>query len=580
MISIEDLKRFKESENNVEFKSATGGNFSFNGGGNNDIKKRRRCILGYVTAIANEGGGYLVFGMTDNFPHEVVGTNQSKDNVGRLEADIYNNCGIRIVSHELYENNKRVLVIEIPKRPIGKVYRFEDVPLMRVGEELRVMSDEKYLSIIQEQESDYTAETIDSFSLADIDDLAFDNMRRAYAKKQNNDRFLTLSKTQTLLDLGLMKNHKFTYAALILIGQQQAIKRLLPQSTIVFEFRPAESSINFEQRIEYMSPYFSMIDEIWKQINQRNGRLSVQEGPYIFDLPFFNEEIIREALNNAIAHRDYRKPSEIFVRQQPHSLEICSPGGLPQGVTLSNLLTVNSTPRNRLLAEILQKTGAVERSGQGIDKIYYQSISESKGEPDYSETDDFQVSLKLSAVVQDKAFALFIRNIQNDRNSDDRLSVKDIITLNKVRLKVAKEDLDKSVLAKLEQHNLIERVGKTRSQYYILSKDYYAFTDQRGAYTNEKPIEEIQVLTTVIQHFSVYETAKMADFEKLFFNKLNRHQVRYAIDKFVKNGALTVSGTKKGATYKVSDKMKKSQKLVSRAIELGFEQMKKLGEMD
>jgi len=80
--------------------------------------------------------------------------------------------------------------------------------------------------------------------------------------------------------------------------------------------------------------------------------------------------VIREAINNAVAHRDYRRTSETFILQYQDKLVVKNMGGLPLGVTQENLLRVQSTPRNRLLADVLSKTGVVERSGQGVDKIF------------------------------------------------------------------------------------------------------------------------------------------------------------------------------------------------------------------
>lgn len=84
----------------------------------------------------------------------------------------------------------------------------------------------------------------------------------------------------------------------------------------------------------------------------------------------FNEEVIREAVLNAIAHRDYTITSEVVIKQYPNKITIANPGGFPKGVTIENILTVSSTPRSRLMTEILEKTGLVERSGQGVDKIF------------------------------------------------------------------------------------------------------------------------------------------------------------------------------------------------------------------
>ncbi|MCB0455657.1 MAG: putative DNA binding domain-containing protein, partial [Aequorivita sp.] len=82
MITIEELKNLKESEDNIEFKKGEGGNISYDGGSKSKPSDRRRCIIGYVTALCNEKGGYLVIGMNDNWPHEVVGTRQNIDCIG------------------------------------------------------------------------------------------------------------------------------------------------------------------------------------------------------------------------------------------------------------------------------------------------------------------------------------------------------------------------------------------------------------------------------------------------------------------------------------------------------------------
>ena len=63
-------------------------------------------------------------------------------------------------------------MIEVPSRPIGKVFKFEDVPLRRVGEELKQMSDAMYLKILQESEPDFSEKICEGLSLEDLDEEA------------------------------------------------------------------------------------------------------------------------------------------------------------------------------------------------------------------------------------------------------------------------------------------------------------------------------------------------------------------------------------------------------------------------
>ena len=93
--TIQQLQQMRESEDRVEFKAGEGGNVSYDGRGKTNPKDRRRCILGYVIALCNEGGGRLVIGMHDNYPHRVTGTRQAQDAIGQLESDIYRDTTIR-----------------------------------------------------------------------------------------------------------------------------------------------------------------------------------------------------------------------------------------------------------------------------------------------------------------------------------------------------------------------------------------------------------------------------------------------------------------------------------------------------
>ena len=74
-MTIQEIKKLRETENRVEFKEAKQ-DFNFAGGKHADPKERRKCVLGYTVALANEGGGYLVFGVRENkqLPHDIVGT--------------------------------------------------------------------------------------------------------------------------------------------------------------------------------------------------------------------------------------------------------------------------------------------------------------------------------------------------------------------------------------------------------------------------------------------------------------------------------------------------------------------------
>ena len=580
--TIEQLKFLKESEDKVEFKKGEGGNIAYNGGGRSEPKDRRKCILGYVTALCNEGGGSLVIGVHDKFPHEIIGTKQCEGSIGKLESDIYNDTGIRTDVYELFdEKNNRVLVIDVVARPLGRVFKFEDIALMRVGEDLKPMSDEVYLKIIQEQEPDFSQQICQGLTIDDLDQSAIDIMKDKYATKQKNPGFRGLSNEQVLSDLDLIKSGNLTNAALILLAKESVIKERLPQAAIMHEYRTNESQIHFDKRVKFQQPFFVMIEKLWDLINMRNGSIPVREGIFnTFEIPLFNEEVIREALNNAISHRDYKRQSETVIKQYPLEMIITSMGGFPHGVSLENLLTVPSTPRNRLLTDVLSKTGLVERSGQGVDRIFLNTLSEGKPDPDYSKSDAFTVTLSLSAEIEDKAFALFIKTVQDSLLDENKLSVFEILTLNKIRKGFDKSELDKSIVEKLKQRVLIETIGKTKGQTYILCKDYYEFADKKVEYSKLTDWDENQAFSIVQMYLQKHNKAKMADFVKLFEGHITRRKIKYFIVKMVEAKLLNSSGIGSGTYYSLSDDYRERRVIIDKAMKIGFEELKKRGEIN
>ncbi len=577
--TIAELQLQRESEDHVEFKEAQHGNFSYNAGDKKDPRDRRKCILGYVVALCNEKGGRLVFGMHDKYPHEVVGTQQAINAIGILESKIFNDLGIRPTIYELYdEANRRVLVIEIPPRPIGVVFKFEDVALMRVGDGLKPMDDKTLISIIQEQEPDFSEEICSRATIADLDSEAIAILKQKYAIKQKNKSFAALSDVQALRDLHLMIDDKVTNAAVLLVGKESFIAQYFPQAKVMLEYRANESQIEFNSRKVFGQPFYKLIDLLWSEINDRNGSVPVREGAYIYDIPFFNEDVIREVVNNAFAHRDYRRNSEIVVKLYPSRLDVINAGGFPQGVSLENLLTVPSTPRNRLLADVLSKTGIVERSGQGMDKIFLYTLAEGKPQPDYSKTNDFDVTAILSSVVKDAAFALFIQQTQHDLPDDEKLTVFDVIELCKIR-DGERKNINKEIAKHLEEKGCIEKHGKTNAQYFTLPRIYYEIAGKTADYSMLVDWTPSQLLAVITPYLEKYGKAKKADLMKIVGDHISDKQLRTFLSQLRTAGMIKTEGEKSKMVYMLGDNFKKHNDMITKAIGIGLKAMKENGEI-
>ena len=169
------------------------------GGGHTTQRDRRKCFLGYVVALSNEGGGCLVLGMDNSPKHIVVGSDFANGKIGSLEDEVYINLGIRVHIEELFdETGLRVVLVTIPPRPLGRTLKFEGVPLMRTGDSLRNMSDDEVYKILSEQEPDFSAKVCSGLSLSDLDNKAITMLKKKYAIEQNNSAFLKINDSTSI----------------------------------------------------------------------------------------------------------------------------------------------------------------------------------------------------------------------------------------------------------------------------------------------------------------------------------------------------------------------------------------------
>lgn len=122
----------------------------------------------------------------------------------------------------------------------------------------------------------------------------------------------------------------------------------------------------------------------------------------------FDTDALREALNNALVHRDYACLDPVRMCWQDDELVISNPGGFVEGVTLDTLLTTEPKPHNPRLADAFKRIGLVERTGRGVDLIYSGMLRFGRPAPDYSESRPELVKLTISTEPADLAFVRLV----------------------------------------------------------------------------------------------------------------------------------------------------------------------------
>jgi ATP-dependent DNA helicase RecG len=283
-------------------------------------------LVKYCAALANEGGGKIILGVTDGRPRRVVGS-AAFEEPGRTVASLIQRLGVQVTSEEIHHSNGRVLVFHVSSRPVGVPIQCDGVFWSRAGDELRPLSPDRLRRVFQESGPDFSAELHPDAGLADLDPAQVERFREMWMRKSGNAALASITSRQLLEDSELVAGDKVTHAALVLLGTRPALGRRLAQAELIFEYRSSEASIPFQKRIEFRSGFLGYLDELWTTINLRNEVLQYREGFFVGDIPAFNEAVVREAALNALAHRDYRLPGSIFVRQFPRRLEIVSPAG-------------------------------------------------------------------------------------------------------------------------------------------------------------------------------------------------------------------------------------------------------------
>lgn len=534
MTSVDQLERWMrgEEDEHLEFKEAKN---QFDG----------NTLIDYCVALANEGGGALVLGVTNGHPRRVVGS-RAFSNPNKTKQFVHEKLRVKADLEEVQHRDGRVVIVHVPGRPVGTPLHHDGRYLMRSGESLVPMSPDMLKRIAAEEHVDFSAE----FSSATVDDLdaeAIERFRRTWARKSGNASLLDRSTAHLLEDAGLIRSGRVTFAALVLLGNSRAIRAHLPQAEIVFEWRDSESRIEYQDRREYRDAFFLIEDVLWERINLRNTVQQFQDGLFRRDIPTFNEASIREAVLNAVCHRDYMANGSTFVRQFPNALSVESPGGLPPGVTVENILFKQS-PRNRLIAETLARVGLVERSGQGVDVMFKNSIEEGKGPPDFSGTDDYHVRVTLRGAVEDPQFLRFLEKVVAEKGYD--FSVLDLIVLDRIHRDEEIPAELRGRLKTLEQAQVVERMGAGRGTHYILSKHFYDFLGRSGTYTRRRGLDRETNKELLMRHIA-RNTGRGSSLSELMAVLPDRtsEQVKKMLQELKREGRVRLKGSRRGARW-------------------------------
>lgn len=531
--TIDWLLDAKEGEN-IEFKKAENA-FEFD-----ELAK-------YACALANRGGGYVVLGVTDKRPRQIVGT-RAFEQPERTRNGLMDRLHLRIDFHLLNPDGKRVLVFDIPPRPVGVPIQDKGIAWWREGDSLVEMPVEELRAIFAEIGHDFSADVCKEAELGDLDEDAIEVFRRRWTEKTNQPALAHRPVSQLLQDCEALTAEGITYAALILFGRREALGRLLGQAEVIFEYRSTEASGPAQQREEFRQGFFSFYDRLWHLINLRNNKQHYQDGLFIMDVPTFDERVVREAVLNAVSHRDYQLGGPVFVRQFQHRLVVDNPGGFPPDITLENILDRQS-PRNRRVADILARCGLVERSGQGMNLMFERSVKQAKALPDFKGTDRMHVRVTLDGLVQDPKLLIMMERIGLETLQS--FNTGDFLIVNHIRREQAipNDLLDR--IPRLLDLGIIERVARGK---FILGRRYYVSIGKKGVYTRKRGLDRGTNKELLLKHIreNTATGSKMDEFYQVLPG-LTRSQIQLLLRELKAENRIYLEGNTSAAHWYYSD---------------------------
>jgi ATP-dependent DNA helicase RecG len=373
---------------------------------------------------------------------------------------------------------------------------------------------------------DVSAQPVAGCSLADFDPLERERLRQA-VQQYGGDRVL-LELDDEALDgaLGFTQRQPGgsrvpTLTGLLLIGREGVLQQRVSTHELAFQVL-AQQAVRFNEFRRY--PLLKALD--WLETNFRpyNPEQELQVGLFRVPVPLVDMAAFREAVANALIHRDYHRLGAVHVRLEDEALVISNPGGLVDGVTLANLLVTEPRPRNRALADAMKRIGVVERSGRGVDTIYRGMLKFGRPAPDYGRTDAQNVVLQLPTVPADVAFRRMVVDIERQRNAE--LPIDSLIALGTLRefKRLTAEALAdhiqrdaasaKRTLEALTEAGLVEAHGNTRGRSYTLSASVYSVVSDKAAYTRQVgfgPIQHEQMVLSYIRQHGQIKRAEVMD---------------------------------------------------------------------
>ena len=453
-----------------------------------DLKSRDKSVQMVVrmaVCMANGGGGTVVFGVADQVigrANAVLGIPLEID-INLLKKAVYDQTDPKImpVFEEISapEGTGRLLLMQIhPGLP-----PYTDTSgrgTVRVGKDCQPLTGTMRRKIaVETGENDYTAELVAKMDAHLLSATALETLRNQARKERAPDDLLSLSDSELLATLGLIKSGQLTRAALLLAGTEVAIREYLPGHNWTFLQMTSDTGYGIrEDRVSALPISVQRIEDLLVPFNPIT---TYQQGLFHYEYHTWPEVAIREALMNSFCHTDLHIAGPIMVKLYADRMEISNNGGFIAGITSNNILHHQPAARNPLLVNALTRLRLVNRSNLGIKRMFSSLLMEGKEPPVIREIGE-SVSVIFLKRELNAAFRLFVaKESEKGRilSVDELLLLQYLLQHPEVETTPAASLCQRSEteirekLSAMEAAGYIEHGGAGRGAYWCMSPDFY-----------------------------------------------------------------------------------------------------------
>lgn len=529
-------------------------------------------LVATVVAMANTDGGSIFLGVeNDGRP---TGLHAVHNPPHGLAAMVANRTvpPVNVVVETLEAGGHVIAKVQVPRAPhvvssTAGGYQRRRLKHDGTPENVPMLPHEIPTRMGQLGLQDASRQPVPGAVLADLDEAERFRLRQFIERNSGDPSLASLSDEELDGVLGLTSRVDGvlspTLAGLLLIGHEASLRRLVPTHEVGFQVLERE-----EVRTNQFSraPLLRIVDWIENQLAPWNREEEVQLGLFRMSVPRIERRAFREAIANALTHRDYTRLGAIHIRLQDDTLTISNPGGFVEGVTLDNLLSTEPRPRNPWLADVLKRLGLVERTGRGVDLIFRGLLRYGRPRPDYSRSDASSVVLIVPIAAADLAFLQLVA--AEEGSSQLPLPIDSLIALSlfRERRRITRSELERAIqkddlaatrtLEGLRERGLVQSHGRGPGSTYTLSPQVYSSLGSRSEYVRQAGFSALQHEQMVGKW--VLQNGAMARADVMDLCQLSAGQASRLLEKLTRDGLLVPSGERRWRRYSAGPKLRSS----------------------